>query len=104
MTGYGLGSAENKGIKLTVEMKTVNHRFLDIQIKMPRQFLNLEDSIKKNISNLIKRGRVDVFVTIEGENLSNKVFDVDWPLMDEYVKILNQIKERYVSSSASLYF
>lgn len=95
MTGYGLGTAEKEGIKLTVEMKTVNHRFLDIQMKMPRQFLSAEDSIKKKVSNCIKRGRVDVFVTVEGENLSNKVLDVDWSLMDAYVNILNQIKERY---------
>jgi len=64
-------------------------------MKMPRQFLSAEDSIKKKVSNCIKRGRVDVFVTVEGENLSNKVLDVDWSLMDAYVNILNQIKERY---------
>lgn len=95
MTGYGFNSINKDGIKLTVEIKTVNHRFLDVQVKMSRQFLSLEDAIKKMVSTSIKRGRVDVFISTEGESLTKKEVTVDWPLMDIYVKTLNQLKDNY---------
>lgn len=95
MTGYGFHSLNKNGIKLTVEIKTVNHRFLDVQVKMSRQFLSLEDAIKKMVSTSIKRGRVDVFISTEGESLTKKEVTVDWPLMDIYVKTLNQLKDNY---------
>lgn len=62
MTGFGRFKTEQDGRKITLEIKSVNHRFLDINIRLPRILLFAEDSIRKIISNNIARGRIDVFV------------------------------------------
>ena len=63
MTGYGRGEAEINGRTLVVELKSVNHRFLDLSIKLPRVLLFAEDVMKKAISARLSRGHVDVFTT-----------------------------------------
>ncbi len=63
MTGYGRGEAEVNGRTLVVELKSVNHRFLDLSIKLPRALLFAEDAMKKLISSRLSRGHVDVFTT-----------------------------------------
>lgn len=63
MTGYGRGEAEINGRTLVVELKSVNHRFLDLSIKLPRVLLFAEDAMKKLISSRLSRGHVDVFTT-----------------------------------------
>ena len=62
MTGYGRGESENDELRLTVEIKTVNNRYCEIISKQPRQYMALEDKIKKYISAHIERGRVEVFI------------------------------------------
>lgn len=64
MTGYGKGEAEKNGLKVTVEFKSVNHRFLDLNFKLPRGMQYLEDVLRKTIAGGVKRGHVDVFVTL----------------------------------------
>ena len=63
MTGYGKGEAESNGRSLTIELKSVNHRFLDLAVKMPRTLLFAEDVLKKEIAARLVRGHVDVFTT-----------------------------------------
>ena len=63
MTGYGRGEAEINGRTLVVELKSVNHRFLDLSIKLPRVLLFAEDMMKKTISSRLSRGHLDVFTT-----------------------------------------
>ena len=63
MTGYGRGEAEINGRTLVVELKSVNHRFLDLSIKLPRALLFAEDAMKKTISSRLSRGHIDVFTT-----------------------------------------
>ena len=63
MTGYGRGEAEKNGRTLVVELKSVNHRFLDLSIKLPRALLFAEDVMKKAISARVSRGHIDVFTT-----------------------------------------
>lgn len=70
MTGYGRGESENEKIRLTVEIKTVNNRYCEIIIKQPRQYMALEDKIKKYISAHIERGRVEVFINTK-EKIEN---------------------------------
>ena len=62
MTGYGKAEYNNQGIMLTVEIKTVNNRNFDFNAKMPRSFISLEDSVRKIVSQYVKRGRIDLFV------------------------------------------
>ena len=60
MTGYGSGSAQNEGVSISVEIKTVNHRFLDLHIHLSREYVFLEAEIQQMIRSALDRGRVDV--------------------------------------------
>ncbi|KIL44829.1 YicC/YloC family endoribonuclease [Jeotgalibacillus soli] len=95
MTGFGRGIAESKRHMVTVEMKSVNHRFLECFIRMPRQFVKREDKFKKTIGQYIKRGKVDVFVTISGGELLNRSLNIDWQLLDAYHDFVKEAKNRY---------
>ncbi|MCM3441156.1 YicC/YloC family endoribonuclease [Metabacillus halosaccharovorans] len=95
MTGFGRASGHIQSCLFTVEMKSVNHRFLDIQLKMPKQLMYMEDKIRKLISNSISRGRIEVYINVEGEVLTTKSIQVDWDLIDQYVSSLQQIKSRF---------
>lgn len=95
MTGFGRASGHIQSCLFTVEMKSVNHRFLDIQLKMPKQLMYMEDKIRKLISNSISRGRIEVYINVEGEALTTKSIQVDWDLIDQYVSSLQQIKSRF---------
>ena len=90
MTGFGRGTYEIDGRKYIVEIKSVNHKYNDVSVKLPRILISLEDGIKKQISSNISRGKVDVFVTFE--DYSEKVTNIriNKPLAKEY---LNQLKE-----------
>ena len=67
MTGYGRCVRAREGRSLTVELKSVNHRFLDISLRMPRCFLFLEDEARKAIGARLSRGHVDVFCTYRNQ-------------------------------------
>ncbi|WP_234998358.1 YicC/YloC family endoribonuclease [Salirhabdus sp. Marseille-P4669] len=95
MTGYGRNSTVVDETRITVEVRTVNHRFLDLSIKLPKTLLYMEEKIKKLARSFFKRGRIDVFVSIEGEGLNKKKLNVDWDLLDQYMEKLQLIQERY---------
>ena len=95
MTGYGRGFSESEKLRIQVEVRTVNHRFCEFQIRMPRQLQMLEEKIKKKLTTYIRRGRVEVFVTIEGEGLLHKKVEVDWNLVDQYMSSLDAITYKY---------
>ena len=65
MTGYGKGEARQGDITVTVEIKTVNHRYADISVKLPRTFLSLENGVRKQVAAAVGRGKVDVYVNYE---------------------------------------
>ena len=79
MTGYGRETAQSSQWKVTVEMKSVNNRFLDVVVKMPKQYNPLEDNVKKEISAVLHRGHVEAYITVEevGESKQNIVADTD---------------------------
>ncbi|MEW9050413.1 MAG: YicC/YloC family endoribonuclease [Neobacillus sp.] len=95
MTGFGRGKVQSQAFSVNVEVKTVNHRFCEINIRMPRQLLILEDKIKKKILQHLRRGRVEVFVTIEGDAAVTRKVQVDWKLIEEYFHFLNQAREKF---------
>ena len=70
MTGYGKGYLNVGNREYQVEIKSVNHRYLDISIKIPKMLSYLEEDIKKQISKRIKRGKVDVYITFENTKRS----------------------------------
>lgn len=73
MTGFGRGSAENQWMKIVVEVKTVNHRYTDYNIKMPKRFNQFEEGMKKAIKHVIDRGRIEVYVQSENYEASDYV-------------------------------
>lgn len=95
MTGFGRASGHIHSCLFTIEIKSVNHRFLDIHFKMPKQIMNMEEKIRKVISKTINRGRIEVYINVEGKFLSTKSIQVDWGLLDQYVNSLQQIKKRF---------
>ena len=95
MTGYGRAKAENDDIKVLVEIKTVNHRFCEYNIRMPRQLLFLEDKVKKQANEYIRRGRSEIFITIEGEDFVTKKLKLDWEIADQFFELMDTVKEKY---------
>ncbi len=93
MTGYGRGEATQNGRKITVEVRSVNNRYLDCGIKLPRAYIFAEDAIKTRVGQTISRGKVDVFVNIvqtEGESLS---VTVNEQLAKSYIEALWKLYE-----------
>ena len=78
MTGFGRAtSEEGKERIFSLEMKSVNHRYLDISVKMPKAISYLEDVIKKEVAKKIKRGKVDVFVTFENNSTEGRQIKIN---------------------------
>lgn len=95
MTGYGRNVVSFKTTNITVEMRSVNHRYLDISIKTPPSLLFFEDKIKKLIQKNFKRGRIEIYINIEGEQFINKTLKTDWKLLDQFMDTIKNIKEKY---------
>lgn len=95
MTGYGRDVVTLDNSNITVEIRSVNHRFLDVSIKMPRSLLFLEDKMKKIIQTFFYRGRIDIYISLEGEGFGSSDLIVNWELMDKFIHSMDQIKERY---------
>lgn len=90
MTGYGKETLSTQGREYQIEIKSVNHRYLDINIKMPKTLSYLEETIKKEISQKIKRGKIDVFITYENNSQEGKNVKINKELAKIYI---NQLKE-----------
>ncbi len=93
MTGFGRCAEETAEWKVTVEVKSVNNRYLDVSVKMPKQYISLEENIKKTVSYYVNRGRVDVFLTIEEAGEKDQKVVVDKELALAYYKAVNEIKD-----------
>ena len=86
MTGYGRCVRVRDGRSLTVELKSVNHRFLDISLRMPRCFLFLEDEARKAVGRRLARGHVDVFCTYRNQREDARAVQVDEGLIRAYLR------------------
>lgn len=95
MTGFGRGESVKGGKKFTVEIKTVNHRFIDVCIKCPRSISFLEDKVREVILGSLHRGKVDVVIIYEDNEECNSTAVTDVNLADSYVKAFQLLKERY---------
>lgn len=95
MTGFGRCEVTENNRKFTVEMKAVNHRYLDVNVKMPKKLNFFESSIRNELKNYISRGKVDLFITYEdlSENTSNVHYNKE--LAAEYLKYLRQIQQDF---------
>jgi len=85
MTGYGQAAKTNEAYELTIELKSVNNRFLDLQIRMPKELNPFEALIRKAAKEKIQRGRVDVFINLVPLKSGNKKVSVNWELLNQLV-------------------
>lgn len=92
MTGFGKSEIAKDGRKIRVEIKSVNHRFLDINIRMPRFLLFLEEEIRKYLKTVLSRGRVDIFVNYSSERADAKKVVVDMPMIHGYYHAASEIE------------
>ena len=102
MTGYGRAMRESDGRQLTIELKSVNHRFLDLAFRMPRNLMFLEDDARKAISARLARGHVDVFMTYRNTRCDARCVRVDRALFDAYAAALEELRGADILDDRSL--
>lgn len=95
MTGYGRGRADAEGRSYNIEIKSVNNRYLDINIRLPRQINPLEERIRKHISSKVNRGKIDVYINQEKFGDEDLVVKVDTNVADAYYNALTTLKEHF---------
>lgn len=95
MTGYGRCEHIDENRKIVIDIRSVNHRYCDISVKVPRAYGYLEDKIKEYVSGEISRGKVEIFVYIENYTNEDKVVTIDRVLSENYYRILQELKETY---------
>lgn len=102
MTGYGRAMREMDGRQLTIELKSVNHRFLDLSFRMPRNLMFLEDEARKLIGAKLARGHVDVFMTYRNMRSDARSVTVDMALFDAYAAALSGLVDGEIRDDRSL--
>lgn len=95
MTGFGRCEIEEDNRKIIIEMKAVNHRYLDVNMKMPKLLSAFESAIRNLLKDYIQRGKVDVFVTYEDSNEDNFSLKYNETLAGEYLNYLKQMSEHF---------
>ena len=101
MTGYGRGEHIAEERKFTVEMKSVNHRYNDMSIKLPRSLASLEDKIKKRIMRDVFRGKTDVYISFETFSAADVEVKLNETLAAAYIEKLNLLEEKFGLESGS---
>lgn len=95
MTGFGRGEFSNEAFDVTLEIKSVNNRYCDIIIKMPKKLNVFEDRMKNKIKARLSRGRIDVYVNLEEKAYDNYEVSANFEVLDKYVKVYKEIQSRY---------
>ena len=95
MTGYGSAKGTVEGIEVSVELKSVNNKFLDTSVRLPRSFIFAEETVKAAVQSHISRGKVDVFVTVDTSMADDMVVRVNEPLLKGYIVALQHIADEY---------
>lgn len=94
MTGFGKSSLSQNAREYQIEMKSVNHRYLDISVKLPKQLSFLEEEMKKQIASQIKRGKIDVFVTFDNRSGEGKSISINQELAQMYIEQLRNLARK----------
>lgn len=95
MTGYGRAQGSFSGGEISVEIKSVNNRYLDCGVKLPRVYAFAEEAIKSLVQHTISRGKVDVFININTSGANNVRISVNGPVVQGYLHALRQIADEY---------
>lgn len=94
MTGFGKGEAESEGRRFLVEIRSVNNRYCDVGVRLPRRYSSLEGEIKKALSATVSRGKLDVTLTAEGSVGTAPGLEVNMPLAESYFSALCSLREK----------
>ncbi|MCR5173629.1 MAG: YicC family protein [Oscillospiraceae bacterium] len=95
MTGYGSAAGESGGLVLTIEVRSVNNRYLDVNIRIPRVYTSMEDALKEVIGKHVSRGKLDAYVTIDSSGADDLTVEVNRPVTDAYVEAMRSLSEAY---------
>ena len=95
MTGYGRARQTLRGRDITVEVRSVNNRYLDCTVKVPRTYIFAEDAVKSRVQKAVSRGKVDVFITIDATAADETVVAVNEPLARGYYEALTKIRDMF---------
>lgn len=95
MTGFGRSEVATEHRKIMIEMKAVNHRYSDINIKMPKKLSIFEVSMRNQLKQWVQRGKIDIFVTYEDYKEQDVTVKYNEPLASEYMKYFKQMKEHF---------
>ena len=93
MTGFGRGKYENEGRTYTVEIKSVNHKYSDINVRLPRFLNSVEDKVRKRVAEVISRGKIDIFVSFENYSNKGTTIRINKDLAKEYIKELKALAD-----------
>ncbi len=99
MTGYGTAKGKIEDLDVTIELKSVNNRYLDTSVRVPRGFVFLEDKIKSTIQSKLSRGKIDVFVTIDSSSSEDLIVRINEPLARGYIEALKSLSEEFELSN-----
>ena len=95
MTGFGRGKSQADGMECLVEVKTVNHRYSDVYIKIPRQISFLEDKVREVVSKTVSRGKADVFISFDDFSEESRSILIDDGLAKTYINSVRLLRDKY---------
>lgn len=95
MTGFGRGESKGDGKTFIIEIKTVNHRYSDVFVKMPRSISFLEDKVRELVNKSVSRGKIDVYITYEEIGEDSRTVVLDEALANAYLKTLTQARDKF---------
>lgn len=95
MTGYGEASRQIGGTRVTVQVRSLNHRHLDLQLRAPREYLSFEEEIRKAVREKISRGRIDLFITRSSTKGQARRLKLDEELLGQYLSSIRQVKKKF---------
>jgi uncharacterized protein (TIGR00255 family) len=95
MTGYGCAKGNIDKLELTIELKSVNNRFFDCSVKIPRLYAFAEDTVKTQVQSCVNRGKVDVFINIDSSKSNDVTIKLNEPLLEAYLSAFKVMSEKY---------
>jgi uncharacterized protein (TIGR00255 family) len=93
MTGFGRSELKQNGLEVQVEIRSLNHRFLEVEIRAPKHVLAFEQELKDLIRSHLSRGRVSVTIVVKGEEEPSTGLTIDKALAATYIRLLNELKD-----------
>lgn len=95
MTGFGRAEGMLDNLKITAELRSVNHRYQDISFKMPKDFFAMEEQLRQKIKEYTTRGRIDLYLSFDREETATEKLQVDWSLIEQYLAVVAEINQRF---------